>query len=89
LKSLREEMRAFANDITGEANIDKRFLSYVSTLAGQVPEKAPRQAELFQLGHAGAVLAGYAKTVNDEWPPILAARFHTMHFVGRRSRTLH
>jgi hypothetical protein len=82
LKSLREEMRAFANDISGEANIDKRFLSYVSTLAGQVPEKAPRQAELFQLGHAGMVLAGYAKTVNDEWPAILAARFHalTMHF---------
>jgi hypothetical protein len=82
LKSLREEMRAFADDITGEANIDKRFLSYVSTLAGQVPEKAPSQSELFRLGHAGGVFAGYAKTVNDEWPPILAARFHalTMHF---------
>jgi hypothetical protein len=33
LKSLRREMRAFATDISAEANIDKRFAAYTSALA--------------------------------------------------------
>lgn len=82
LKSLREEMRAFADDITGEANIDKRFVSHVQRVADQIPQKAPRQVELFGLGHAEVAFAAYAETVNAEWPPALAARYHALviHF---------
>lgn len=82
LKSLREELSAFAKEIAGEANIDRRFVSHVQKLALQIPQKAPRQAELFRLGHAADVFGGYSKTVDDEWPQILAARYHAivLHF---------
>jgi hypothetical protein len=82
LKSLREELRDFADDIAGEANIDIRFASHVRQLVDQIPQKSPRQAELFRLGHAETVFSGYAKTVNDEWPPVLAMRYHALvlHF---------
>lgn len=82
LKSLREEMRAFADDIAGEANIDPRYVAYIRKIADQIPQKSPRQAELFRLGHAGEVFAGYATTVDDEWPQVLAKRFHALalHF---------
>ncbi len=82
LKSLREEMRVFASDISGDANIDRRFASYVQQLAEQIPTKAPKQAELFRLGHVEAVFSGYAETVNEEWPTILASRYHalSLHF---------
>jgi hypothetical protein len=82
LKSLREELHVFADDIAGEANIDRRFVSHVRTLAEQIPHKSPRQAELFRLGHAGDVFAGYASVVEVEWPEILAIRFHALalHF---------
>ena len=78
LKSLRQEMRSFAADISNDANIDKRFAGYVSQLAEQIPIKLPRQDELFRLGHAESVFSGYAKIVNDEWPQILAARYHAL-----------
>src|SRR4029077_20036608 len=72
LKSLRQELRTFADEIASEANIDRRFVAQVRKLADQIPQKSPRQAELFRLGHAGEVFAGYARTVDDEWPGILA-----------------
>jgi hypothetical protein len=78
LKSLRHEMHGFAADISNDVNIDRRFAGYVSQLAEQIPTKVPRQDELFRLGHAESVFAGYAKVVNDEWPPILAARYHAL-----------
>ena len=78
LKSLRREMHGFATDISAEANIDKRFAAYVLALAEEIPVRLPRQEELFRLGHAQSVLAGYSKTVSDEWSPILAARYHAL-----------
>jgi len=82
LKSLREELRTFADDIAGEANIDKRFVAHVGSLADKIPQKAPRQTELFRLGHASVVFAAYAKTVDGQWPDFLAARYHAivLHF---------
>jgi hypothetical protein len=62
LKILREELFVFADDIAGEANIDKRLVAHVRSLAEKIPKKAPRQIELFKLGHASIVLAAYAKT---------------------------
>ena len=78
LKSLRQEMAIFAAEVSAHANIDKRFIAYVSQLAEQIPEKLPRQDELFRLGHSESVFSGYASTVNKEWPPILAARYHAL-----------
>jgi hypothetical protein len=78
LKSLRQELRDFARDLAGEANIDRRFLSYVQQIAEQVPQRTPSQAVLFQLGHAGEVLTAYSATVDAEWPQILASRFHAI-----------
>jgi hypothetical protein len=81
LKSLREELIALA-DAVADANVDPRFVSHVRKLAEQIPHKSPRQAELFRLGHAGDVFAGYASVVEVEWPEILATRFHALalHF---------
>jgi hypothetical protein len=75
-------MRGFAGDIAGEANIDRRFVTYLRTLAEQIPQKAPSQVELFRLGHAGEVFVEYAATVDAEFPEFLALRFHAiaLHF---------
>jgi hypothetical protein len=82
LKSLREELSAFADDIAGEANTDKRVIARIRKLADQVPKKSPNQTELFRLGHGSVVFAAYAKTVDAEWPDYLAAQYHAvlLHF---------
>ncbi len=81
LKSLREALSVFADDIACEANIDKRIVARVRKLADQVP-KRPNQTELFRLGHASVVFAAYAKTADAEWPDYLAAQYHAvvLHF---------
>jgi hypothetical protein len=78
LKALQADLRAFADDISREANIDKRFVSYVRTLSERIPKTSPRQDDLFRMGHAEDVFAAYAKTVDREWPEILAARYHAL-----------
>jgi hypothetical protein len=82
LKSLRAELLALAEDIAGEANIDRRFTAHVRQLAEQVPQKTPGQAAVFRLGHAATVFAGYSKTVDEQWPDFLAVRYHSvvLHF---------
>ena len=82
LKSLHEELCAFADDISDEANIDRRFVAHIRQLVGQIPRKMPRQTELFRLGHASVVFASYAKIVDDQWPEFLAAQYHAvvLHF---------
>ena len=44
------------------------------------PESRPRQTEWFQLRAMAlrAVLAGYAKTVNEQWPELLATKYHVL-----------
>jgi hypothetical protein len=80
--SLREELQTFANDISEQANIDKRFVGVVQRLLDQIPRKAPMQTEIFRLGHAETIFGGYANTVDAEWPPVLAAQYHALalHF---------
>jgi hypothetical protein len=76
LRGLRRILRDFSDDISTEANIDRRFVSFVRQLAGRIPEVAPLQHELFELGHAETVFAEYTSTVNEQWPNFLAARYH-------------
>ena len=76
LLGLRNILRNFADEISGEANIDRRFVSFVRKVADQIPEGVPPQYELFEIGHVEAVFAEYARTVNEQWPNFLAARYH-------------
>jgi hypothetical protein len=76
--ALRAELRELASDMNAEGNIDKRPADFLQRLAGRIPEAAPRQDELFRLGHAEAIFAGYAATVAQEWPDFLAARYHAV-----------
>jgi hypothetical protein len=78
LRALRAGLQKFANDLDGEANIDRRFVAYLRHLAEQIPEGVPPQHELFELGHAEEVFIKYSASVNEQWPDLLAARFHAM-----------
>jgi hypothetical protein len=82
LKSLRAELSEFADEISGEANIDQRFVAQLRRLVERIPPKMPRQDELFRIGHRKTVLESYAKIVQEEWPNHLAARYHALvlHF---------
>jgi hypothetical protein len=78
LKVLRTELSIFAKEISGEANIDRRFISYVQSFTNRIPKRTPRQSELFQLGHTVEVFASYSKIVEAEWPEFLAAKYHAL-----------
>jgi hypothetical protein len=78
LGGLRDDLCEFADDLSGEANIDTRFLSYVRRFADRIPQGQPTQNELFRLGHIEEVFLGYAKTVNCEWPEFLSVRYHAL-----------
>ena len=76
LTALRAELRDLADGVDNEANIDKRPAAFLRQLADRIPEQVPTQDELFRLGHVEGVLLGFTKTVDDEWPDFLAARYH-------------
>lgn len=78
LSALRAELRELADDVAAEANIDKRPAAFLRRLADRIPEKAPTQDELFRLGHAETVLAGFGKIVAEEWPDFLAKRYQAV-----------
>jgi len=78
LSALRAELRELADDVSAEANIDKRPAAFLRRLAERIPTKMPQQDELFRLGHVEAIFAGYAKTVDQEWPDFLASRYHAV-----------
>jgi hypothetical protein len=82
LRSLREELQTFADDIAHQVNIDKRFVAVVQRLSDRIPRRGPVQSEIFSLGHAETIFAAYANTVDAEWPPVLAAQYHALalHF---------
>jgi serine/threonine protein kinase len=78
LSALRNELRDFSEAIASEGNIDRRFVSFVQSLAARIPDKPPSNEELFQFGHLQERFAGYAKTVDQEWPAFLATCFHAL-----------
>lgn len=78
LAGLRQELHEFADDISGETNIDERFVSFIRQLADRIPASTPPQNVLFQLGHMEEFFASYVKTVDAEWPAILASRYHAL-----------
>jgi hypothetical protein len=78
LSALHQELRELADDVSNEANIDRRFVSFLRRLADRIPDAPPPQDELFRLGHIEDLFVGYAKTVDAEWPDFLAARYHTL-----------
>lgn len=78
LAALRAELLELAGDVNVEANMDKRPAEFLHRIAGRIPKTVPRQDELFRLGHAETIFASYAKTVAQEWPDFLAARYHAV-----------
>ena len=76
LAALRGLMLELAEDATKETNVDPRLPGYIRDIAGRMPDKAPPQAELFRIAHDLEVLRGSAGEVNDEWPGLLAQRYH-------------
>jgi hypothetical protein len=78
LAGLRDDLREFADDLSGEANIDRRFLSYVRRFADRIPRAPPSQNELFRLGHVEEIFLGYARLVDSEWPEFLSVRYHAL-----------
>jgi hypothetical protein len=80
LSALRQNLSEFVDDIQNEANIDKRFTSLVRRLCQQIPENLPLQHDLFRLGHAEEMFSHFRKSVEIEWPDILAARYHALAF---------
>jgi hypothetical protein len=84
LAAVRDDLYEFADDLSGEANIDRRFLAYVRRFAGRVPQAPPTQDELFRLGHIQEVVLGYAQIVQSEWPAFLSVRYHQLMLQSER-----
>ena len=79
LKALREQIEKLADDYEKSGpNPDRRMIAYLRELAARVPKSRPKQQDLFAFGHEKKVLEGYASKANEEWPEILAARYHGM-----------
>jgi transcriptional regulator with XRE-family HTH domain len=78
LTTLRNVLRDLAADVSVEANIDRRFASFLNSCANSIPEIVPPQTKLFEIGHMDSVFLAYTRTVNDEWPSFLAARYHAV-----------
>lgn len=78
LAALRTGFVELAQHARAAGNIDQRSIYGLEALAQKIPHSAPTQQELFALGHIEQLLGFYGKTVNDEWPPFLAATYHAL-----------
>lgn len=79
LHGVRRQFERLAADLTAEGpgnNDFKRAASFLDDLAKRIPETTPPQHELFALGHELETLRGYGTTVTEQWPPLLASRYH-------------
>lgn len=68
-----------AQDAEDAGNIDHRSIRELKRISDRIPLLVPTQEELFRLGHVEALLNGYASTVNDEWPQLLAKKYHAIN----------
>ncbi len=75
LKALRAHIEELAQDLEGEANIDKRVIALLHQLQEKIPTKRPTQERLFLLAHQQESLELYGNTVAAEWPDLLAGRY--------------
>ncbi len=75
LTALRTQIADLAGDLDGEANIDKRVITFLRRLTENIPQAPPTQAQLFMLAHEQETVENYGKTVATEWPALLAGRY--------------
>ncbi len=75
LAALKEDMLDLIAEARQVPNIDQRFISSLERLVNRLPSEAPDQVSLFRLGHSEDAFLGYIKTVSEEWPDFLAARY--------------
>jgi hypothetical protein len=78
LATLKDELSDLADEAAAYPQLDQRPPAYLREIAGRIPGSAPAQAELFRLGHAKEVLDRFRRTVDAEWPDLLAARYHAL-----------
>ena len=60
LKALRGQMLDLANAVQNEAKIDRRVPARLREIAEKLPDRAPRQEALFEIGHAFEDLLDYS-----------------------------
>ena len=84
LQAARESFQELAAD-AASANVDKRAVALLDRIAARIPQAPPTQDELFRLAHVEDLLDGYAKTVDDEWPPLLASAYHALRLQFERT----
>ncbi|VAW10393.1 hypothetical protein MNBD_ALPHA09-2262 [hydrothermal vent metagenome] len=53
-------------------------MKYLTEMADGLPDAVPSQDQQFAIAHRGDALAIYGSTVNQEWPPLLAARYQAL-----------
>ncbi|WP_153768458.1 hypothetical protein [Labrenzia sp. CE80] len=83
LAALKQDFSDFIEDLEAEeANLDSRLLMYLRRLADRIPTSAPSHDVLFSIAHNETLLKDYGRTVSEEWPDFLSARYHalSMHF---------
>jgi hypothetical protein len=74
---LRRDVEGFADDIAS-TNADHRFIGYLRRMTALIPDAAPDQVAVFQLGHAADLLEAYADSFTDE----TAAAFQVEQYKG-------
>ena len=74
--ALRSNLISLADDLAGETNIDRSVEPHLRRIAENLPDSAPTQFQVFDLGHQEDVLKFFTPTVTREWPPFLGARYH-------------
>jgi hypothetical protein len=84
LSAARKGFEELAEDVAS-ANVDKRAVAVLKRIASRIPDAAPAQDKLFRLAHVEDLLDGYAKTVNDEWPPLLASSYLALSLQFQRT----
>lgn len=75
LAALKKRMNALVADARQVSNIDQRFVSHIESIGQLIPTEAPDQISLFELGHELETLQQAQKTITEEWPDLLAARY--------------
>ena len=78
LEALKQSLNELADDAESEANIDRRAIAYLRRIGERIPASPPTNLEMHSIAHNEAMLFGYASKVSEEWPDILAVRYHAL-----------
>ena len=78
LHAIRAEFTDLVEDAEGVNNIDSRAIAYFRRLVERIPKEAPTNFGLHRIAVNESTLFSYGKTVSEEWPTLLATRYHAL-----------